>query len=216
MDSQTLHRCHRKLQTNKGSVLDPRADPRVHQPPPQRGALPSLEHIQALPKPQDLTNLQARVDCLLKENGELKTKVEEGEALRKETMELKDRIAVLEEEVKTAQEKQDKSKEVARKIHSFMGFPSDVVNKARMYDQSLRQPKTTSGAKMMRCIVVIQKTQVNPSSALKRPKHHQSDQSIIPRIQGCLLCRDGPCSVTTSRQNRHDDGTTSCRTLSLP
>ena len=35
-------------------------------------------------------------------------------------------------------------------------------------------------------------------------------------IQGCLLCRDGPCSVTTSRQNRHDDGTTSCRILSLP
>ena len=22
--------------------------------------------------------------------------------------------------------------------------------------------------------------------------------------QGCLLCRDGPCFVTTSRQNRHD------------
>ena len=35
-------------------------------------------------------------------------------------------------------------------------------------------------------------------------------------IQGCLLCRDGPCSVTTSRQNRHDDGTTSRRTLLLP
>ena len=26
----------------------------------------------------------------------------------------------------------------------------------------------------------------------------------IPIAQGCLLCRDGPCSVTTSRQNRHD------------
>ena len=38
----------------------------------------------------------------------------------------------------------------------------------------------------------------------------------VDYIQGCLLCRDGPCSVTTSRQNRHDDGTTSCRTLSLP
>ena len=36
------------------------------------------------------------------------------------------------------------------------------------------------------------------------------------RGQGCLMCRDGPCSVTTSRQNRHDDGTTSRRTLSLP
>ena len=40
-----------------------------------------LEHIQALPKPQDLTNLQARVDYLLKDNGKLKTKVEEGKAL---------------------------------------------------------------------------------------------------------------------------------------
>ena len=28
------------------------------------------------------------------------------------------------------------------------------------------------------------KTQVNPSSALKRPKHHQSDQSIVPGILG--------------------------------
>ena len=42
------------------------------------------------------------MDCLLKENLELKTKVEEGEAFRKETVELKDRIAALEEEVKTA------------------------------------------------------------------------------------------------------------------
>ena len=112
-----------------------------------------LEHIQALPKPQDLTDLQARVDCLLKENGELKTKEEEGEALRKETVELKDRIAVLEEEVKTARVERDKAKEVARKIHSFMRFPGDVLNKARLYDQGLRQPETASEAKMMRCIV---------------------------------------------------------------
>ena len=27
--------------------------------------------------------------------------------------------------------------------------------------------------------------------------------------QGCLFCCDGPCSVTTSRQNWHDDGMTS-------
>ena len=43
-----------------------------------------LDHIRALPKPQDLADLQARVDCLLKENGELKEKVEEGKSLRKE------------------------------------------------------------------------------------------------------------------------------------
>ena len=62
----------------------------------------------------------------------------EGEALWKETVELKDQIAAMEEEVKTAQAKRDKAKEVARKIHSFMGFPNDVVNKARLYDQGLR------------------------------------------------------------------------------
>ena len=31
------------------------------------------------------------------------------------------------------------------------------------------------------------KTQVNPDSALKRPKHHQSDQSIVPGIPGSSL-----------------------------
>ena len=82
--------------------------------------------------------MQARVDCLLKENGELKTKVEEGEALQKEMVELKDRIAALEEEVKTARAERDKAKEVARKIHSFLGFPGDVLNKARLYNQDLR------------------------------------------------------------------------------
>ena len=99
-----------------------------------------LEHIQALPKPQDLTDLQARVDCLLKENGKLKTKQEEGEALRKETVELKDYFAALEEEVKTARAERDKAKEVVRKIHSFMGFSDDVLNKPCLYDQGLRQP----------------------------------------------------------------------------
>ena len=114
-----------------------------------------LEYIQALPKPQEFADLQARVDCLLKENSKLKTKVEEGKALWKEMVELKDRITTLEEEVKTALEEQNKAKakEVARKIHSFMGFLGEVVNKARLYDQGLRQPETALGAKMMRCMV---------------------------------------------------------------
>ena len=47
---------------------------------------------------------------------------------------------------------------------------------------------------------------------LKQPGGYSITQG---HQQGCLLCRDGHCSVTTSRQNRHDDGTTSCRTLSL-
>ena len=72
-----------------------------------------LDHIKELPKPQDLLNLQARVDYLLKENGELRAKVEEGNVLRKEVGELKNRIAVVEKEVKTARTEQDKAKTVA-------------------------------------------------------------------------------------------------------
>ena len=37
-----------------------------------------LDHIKALLKPQDLLDLQAWVDCLLKENRKLKAKAEEG------------------------------------------------------------------------------------------------------------------------------------------
>ena len=87
------------------------------------------------------------------ENRELRTKVEEGESLRKEMEELKNRITAIEEEIKTTREERDKAKEAARKIHSFLGFPSDVLNKARLYDQGLRQPTTDSGVNMMRYMV---------------------------------------------------------------
>ena len=95
-------------------------------------------------------DLQARVDYLLKENGELRTKVEEGEALRKEMEELRNRITAIEEEVKTVRAERNKGKEVALKIHSYLGFPDDVLNKARLYNQGLRQPTTNLGVKMMR------------------------------------------------------------------
>ena len=60
--------------------------------------------------------------------------MEEGEVVRKEAEELKDWITALKAEVKSAQEERDKTKEVAQKIHAFMGYPSNVVNMARLYD----------------------------------------------------------------------------------
>ena len=112
-----------------------------------------LNQIKALPKPQDFTDLQARMDCLLRENGELRAKAEEGDALRKEVEDLKNRIKVAEKEVKTARAKQDKSKEVAQKVHGFLGNLGDVLNKARLFDHGLKQPTTDSSVKMMRCMV---------------------------------------------------------------
>ena len=113
----------------------------------------ALDRIKALPKPQDLLDLQARVDFLLKENGELKAKVEEGDALWKEVGDLKNRIKAMEREVKTARAERDKSKEVVHKVHGFLGYPGYVLNKARLYDHGLKQPTTDSGIKMMRCMV---------------------------------------------------------------
>ena len=112
-----------------------------------------LEHFQKLPKAQDMTDLQVRVDCVLKKNGELRTWVEEGKALRKEEEELKDGIKALEAEVMSAREDRDKAVEVAWKIHAFVGYPHDVVNKAGLYDHCTKQPETSSRSKVILCMV---------------------------------------------------------------
>ena len=78
-----------------------------------------MARIKDLPKPEDLTDLQARLDCLLKENMELRAradesdalraeiaglraKADEGDALRSENKELKDRMTEVEKEAKAA------------------------------------------------------------------------------------------------------------------
>ena len=112
-----------------------------------------MDRIKAVPKPEDLTNLQARMNCLLKENVELRAKADEGDALRTENRELKDRMKEAEKEAKGARTERDKSKEIAQKVSKFLGSPSDVLNKARLFDHGLKQPATDSGVKMMRCMI---------------------------------------------------------------
>ena len=51
--------------------------------------LNTLEHIKKLPKAQDMADLQAKVDCLLKENGKLKSQVVTKEVELKEMGALK-------------------------------------------------------------------------------------------------------------------------------
>ena len=112
-----------------------------------------MDRIRTLPKPEDLTDLQARMDCLLKENVELRERADEGDALRVENKELKDRMKEAEKEVKVARTKRDKFKEIAQKVCKFLGSPSDMLNKARLFDHGLKQPATDSGVKIMRCMI---------------------------------------------------------------
>ena len=112
-----------------------------------------MDWIKALPKPEDLTNLQAWMDCLLKENVELSAKADEGDALRTENKELKDRVKEAEKEVKAARAERDRSKEIAQQVSKFLESPGDVLNKARIFDHGLKRPATDSGVKMMCCMI---------------------------------------------------------------
>ena len=112
-----------------------------------------MDWIRTLPKPEDLTDLQARIDCLMKENVELRARTDEGDALRAEDKELKDRMKEAEKEVKVARTKRDKSKEIVQKVCKFLGSLGDVLNKARLINHGLKQPATDSGVKMMRCMI---------------------------------------------------------------
>ena len=104
-----------------------------------------MDRIKALPKWEDFTNLQARMDCLLKENIELRAKVDEGDALRRENEALKNRVKEAKKAIKTARTERDRSKEIAQQVSKFLGSPVDVLNKARLFDHGLKQPATDSG-----------------------------------------------------------------------
>ena len=124
--------------------------------------LNALECVKKLLKAQDMADLQARVDCLLKEqdmadlraqvdyllkeNGELKSQVATGEAQLKEVGALK---AAVEEELVRTREDRNKAIAISWKFHNFIEHPSDVVNKARLYDKSIGQPGASLGSKII-------------------------------------------------------------------
>ena len=142
-----------------------------------------IDRIRTLPKPEDLIDLQAQMDCLLKENGELRARVDEGDALRAENKELKDRMKEAEKEVKVVRTERDKSKEIAQKVCKFLGSPGDVLNKARLFDHGLKQPATDSGVKMMRYMIdysqKMEKT-LKELRSLFKPTGEQPEQAGVP------------------------------------
>ena len=93
------------------------------------------------------------MDCLLKENIELRAKADEGDALRRENKALKNRVKEAEKAIKTARTERDRSKEIAQQVSKFLGSPGDVFNKTGLFDHGLKQPATDSGVKIMRCMI---------------------------------------------------------------
>ena len=142
-----------------------------------------MDRIKVLPKPEDLTDLQARMDCLLKENVELRAKADEGDALRTENKELKDRMKEAEKAVKAARTERDRSKEIAQQVSKFLESPGDVLNKARLFDHGLKQPATDSGVKIMRCMINYSKKMKKTLKELRtllQPTGGQPEQAGMP------------------------------------
>ena len=89
--------------------------------------LNSLKQIRRLPKVMEVEDLQARIDCLLKKNTDLKTQATNREENLKEAEALT--AAAFKEKVR-AQDEHEKAVTMAQKIHAFVGYTGDVVNKA--------------------------------------------------------------------------------------
>ena len=143
-----------------------------------------MDRIKALPKPKGLSDLQAQMDYLLKENMELRAKVDEGDALRTENEALKDRVKEAEKSIKTTRTERDRSKEIAQQVSKFLGSPGDVLNKARLFDHGLKQPATDYGVKIMHCMInynhKMEKT-LKELRTLLQPTGGQPEQAGTPR-----------------------------------
>ena len=125
------------------------------------------------------------MNCLLKENIELRAKADEGDALQRENEALKNRVKEAKKAIKTAKMERDRSKEIAQQVSKFLGSPGDVLNKARLFDHGLKQPATDSGVKIMRCMIdysqKMEKT-LKELRTLIQPTGGQSEHAGTPEV----------------------------------
>ena len=109
-----------------------------------------MQHIWALPKAREMEDLRARIDCLFKENAELKRQMANRDAKVKEAEAFT--AAAFKEKV-WAQEECEKVVTMAKKFHAFVGFAGDVVTKARLYDECMKKPEVVPAPKILRMLV---------------------------------------------------------------
>ena len=57
------------------------------------------------------------------------------------------------EEKVWTQEEREKAVTMARKFHTFVGYPGDVVTKARLYDESMKKPEVVPAPKVLWALI---------------------------------------------------------------
>ena len=106
--------------------------------------------IQSLPKAREMEELRARIPGLLKDNAGLQAQVEDRD---RKLVEAEARAAAAVEERIWAEAESVKWHGVSRKFFDSVGFPDDVVTKARLYDQCMKKSEAVSAPKIL-CMLV--------------------------------------------------------------
>ena len=127
--------------------------------------------IRTLPKAQEVDGLRIRIASLISENNRLETQVadrnrraEEAEAqtlvAASQASAAEARAAAAEARAAAAEEarafvesESTKWHGVSRKFFDSLGFPGDVVTKARIFNQCMKKPEAVSAAKILRMLV---------------------------------------------------------------
>ena len=108
--------------------------------------------IWSLPKAWEMEELRARIAGLLKDNAGLRAQIEDRDR-KVEEAEVRAATAAAVEERIRAKAECEKWHGVSRKFFDFVGFSSDVVTKAQLYDQYMKKSEAVSAPKVLRMLV---------------------------------------------------------------
>ena len=116
-----------------------------------------ISMIRSLPKAREVDALRTRIAGLINDNDGLQTQVADW---NRRLEEAKARAAAAEARAVAAEEGQirveaesTKWHGVSRKFFDSFGFPSDVVTKARTFDECMKKPEAISAPKVLRMLV---------------------------------------------------------------
>ena len=147
-----------------------------------------------------MAHLQARVDCLLKDNGELKNQVKAKEVELREVEALK---VMVEVELVVARRVRDEVTTISRMFQDFVGNSGNVINKARLYDQGMNQSGALTRRKIVRFLVdynTKMEKLVKGMRALLQPAGQQQSPKLAKQST--------PSSVTTPTVQPNERATT--------
>ena len=127
--------------------------------------------IRTLPKAQEVDGLRIRIASLISENGRLEIQVADrnrrAEAAEAQTLVVASQASAAEACVAAAEARAAAAEEarafaesectkwhgVSRKFFNSLGFPGDVVTKARIFDQCMKKSEAVSAAKILWMLV---------------------------------------------------------------